>query len=123
MNNKFHDSGKKWHHKHDKYKTEEDTADLITYQVFQGDLNLFACNLFELYKKGDAIEGPSEEYWNLCVVDPGYFSNTTHYNGAPHSEPLLRVIMEAIHKRMEFPDSCQRVVDIYSDRINFEPCF
>ena len=123
MNNKVPDSEKKWHHKHDKYKTEEDTADLVTYQVFQDDPTLFSCNLFELYKKGDAIRGKPDEYWNLRIVDPKYFSSTTDYDGDPHSEPLFRVVMEAVHKRMELPEFCQQVVDTYSDRINFQPCF
>ena len=40
-----------------------------------------------------------------------------------HSASLLRVLMEAIHNRKELSPACQQVVDIYSDQINFEPCF
>lgn len=121
VNNKVHDEGGKWRHEHDKYKTEEDTADLFTYQVFQDNPNLSTCS--ELYKKNGVIRGKRDEYWNLRIVEPKYFSDTTDYNGDTHSEPLLRVIMEAIHKRIELPESCQQIVDIYSDRVNFEPCF
>ena len=99
------DKEEKTYHVHDKYKTEEDMADLVAYQVFQDDPTLFTCNLFELYEKLD-------EYWGLRIVDPEYFSSTTNYDGVPHSEPLLRVIMEAILKRVELPESCQQVVDI-----------
>ena len=113
-------------HKHDKYKTEEDTADLVAYQVFQNDPTLFHCSVFRSDQYSNKLHGlKPDEYLNIRIVDPKYFSSIHEpdYNGDTHSETLLRVIMEAIHKRMELPESCQQVVDIYSDRINFEPCF
>ena len=113
-------------HKHDKYKTEEDTADLVAYQVFQDDPTLFHCSLFRSDQYSNKQYGlKPDEYLNVRIVDPKYLSSIHEpdYNGNTHSETLLRAIMEAIHKRMELPESCQQVVDIYSDRINFEPCF
>ena len=93
------------YHNNDKLKTEEDTADLIAYKVFQDDSGPLFCSSLTPSKNG-------ERYESLTMFQPG-----------KHSATLLRTIMEAIHKRIELPPSCQQVVDIYSDRINFEPCF
>ena len=105
-------------HKNDKYKTEEDTADLIAYKVFQEEPVMFNC-------VPNFIDVDNEKYRNqdVCIVDPEYFSEGTYYNGYIHSNLLLRAIMEAIHKRKELSPACQQVVDMYSDQINFEPCF
>ena len=116
-------------HDNDKYKTEEDTADLITYKVFQDEPTLFSCTTFKAaysYNSDSDSEPYDEKYRNqdILIVDPKYFSDgITNYRGSIHSKPLLRTIMEAIHKRIELPPSCQQAVGMYSDRINFEPCF
>ena len=94
------------HNNNDKIKTEEDTADLIAYSVFQDSAELLGCGFLTSSKNG-------ERYESLTMLQSKH----------KHSAPLLRVIMHAIHKRQKLSETCQKVVDIYSDRINFEPCF
>lgn len=101
-------------HNNDQFRTEEDMADLITHQVFQEEPTLSQCSLLSSsngvkYDFPDILYPPVQK--NLQVIPD------------PHSTPLLRAITEAIHKRKTLSPACQQVVDTYSDRINFEPCF
>ena len=95
-----------FYHNNDRFKTEEDTADLIAYKVFQEDSGPLFCAGLTLSKNG-------EKYEPLALFQPSY----------KHSAALLRTIIHAIHKRIKLPESCQQVVDMYKDRVNFEPCF
>ena len=96
------------YHENDKLSTEEDMADLISHLVFQNEPTIALCLKI----------GPSEKdntkYRNLKIIE---------FAGEEYSTPFLRVIMEAIHKRKKLSPSCQQVVDMYKDRVNFEPCF
>ena len=103
---------KLFHHNNDQWRTEEDVADLIAYKVFQDDPILNNCS--RLITSHNDLK-----YTSLKVLHPTSKSKKAD----THSTNFLRVLMEAIHKRIELPPSCQQVVDIYSDRINFEPCF
>ena len=93
-------------HSIDTIKTEEDTADLIAHHVFQNDPTLLNCGVLKPSKNG-------EQYESLKILEP----NRTQ------SSPLLRTVIEAIHKKKKLSPSCQQVVNLYSDRVNFEPCF
>ncbi len=95
-------------HEHDRLRTEEDTADIVSHIVFYTDPTLSKCGLLKSNAKGLKYKDLSVFYQD--EVDP-------------HSPSLLRVLMEAIHKRKKLPPSCQQVIDRYKDQINFEPCF
>ena len=100
-------------HYDDRFRTEEDMADLISHQVFQDDSTLVQCSLL-------LSSGKKYEFLEILYPPP-----RTGIRMAPdtHSTSLLRVMMEAIHKRKKLSTACQRIVNLYSDRINFEPCF
>ena len=94
----------------DKFRTEENMADLIAFQTFQDDPKLLFCG--GLLPSSDGLQ-----YKSPKILQP---------LGSPdkHSATLLRAIMEAIHKRKTLPESCQQVVNTYSNRgVNFKPCF
>ena len=98
------------HHAHDKYHTEEHTADLWSYFMYKDDANISMCGLLDVNSSQTEYDSPSLEVFNLDT-------NTSH-------PPLMwRVLMEAIHKRKKFSRSCQQVIETYKDRINFTPCF
>ena len=97
-------------HENDNAKTEEDMADLIAYKVFQDEPTLSACSLFSVSE--------DSQYEKLTILGsaPGEIKTS-------HSMHLVRAITEAIHKRQELSPNCQKIVDIYKDIIDFEPCF
>ena len=94
----------------DKLRTEEDTADLIAHFAFSNDSISFMCSLLKTSPDGLKYQDES-----IAIINPD--------DTDTHSARLLRVIMEAIHKRKKLSSSCQKVVDTYKDEINFEPCF
>lgn len=96
------------YHENDKLSTEEDTADLTAYKVFQDEPTIALCLLI-----GPSPSRKDTQYDNFRMISLG----------GSYSPSLFRIIMEVIHKRIELPKSCQQVVDTYSDRINFDPCF
>ena len=99
--------GKKQTHQNDRFKTEEDTADLISYIIFNDESVLRSCHLLKPTKGGLK-----------------YTLEIFHTNEEdPHSTPFLRLLTEAIHKQKDLPRACQQVIDRYKDRVNFEPCF
>ena len=101
-------------HNNDQFRTEEDMADLIAYQVFQEEPTLSQCSLL-LSSSGSKYDFPN-------IIYPPLPKDVQVMPDA-HSTPLLRTITEAIHKRKPLSSACQQVVDMYNDRINFEPCF
>lgn len=102
--------GDEFRHDNDHFRTEEDMADLIAFQAFHNDTALSKCALLKSSKDGS-------EYESLQVLYQSIHPDT-------HSPHLLRVLMEAIHKKRKLPESCQKVVNLYSDRgISFKPCF
>ena len=96
-------------HQKDRLKTEEDTADLFSYMVFQDDPTHYQCALLQTSPDGSKYEG-------LEVL---YKPKT----GDPHSTPFLRVLMEAIHKRTKLSSACRKVIRKHKNKINFKPCF
>lgn len=100
-------------HDGDKWRTEEDVADLIAYKVFPDDPTPAECFILRPSDDGSKYKG-------LKILYP---PSKNRYITDTHSTPLLRAIMEAIHKRKKLSFACQKIVNMYSDRINFEPCF
>ena len=80
-------------------------ADLLAHLAFQEEPELVSCTYFQ----------------------PSYLmSNLTLYNNDEankHPAGLLRVIMEAIHKKKKLSYACRQVMDQYKNKINFQPCF
>ena len=98
-----------FYHNDDKWRTEEDMADLIAYKVFQDNPTPYDCSL--LNTSDDGLT-----YQALKVLYSSSDIDT-------HSTDFLRVIMEAIHTRKKLSPACRQIIDIYSKKgINFEPC-
>ena len=96
-------------HQNDKLKTEENTADLFSYMVFQDDPTHHQCTLLQTSTNG-------QNYKSLDVLQSPQMMS-------PHSTPFFRVLMEAIHKRTNLSSACRRVINKYKNKINFKPCF
>jgi len=95
-------------HKGDVYRTEEDTADLISYRAISGKDTFFEC--FILEPSSDGLSYVDAQLYNVDKNDP-------------HSAPLLRVLQEAIHKKMNIPSTCQELIKQNNDKYRFTPCF
>ena len=93
-------------HNNDYLRTEEDTADIISYSVLKDEPIHYSCALLNM---------DQTEYTDLKVL---YGPESQE----PHSSTFLRVLMEAIHKRTKLSPACQQVIDRYKDRIDFTPC-
>ncbi len=100
-----------WSHKNDRLRTEEDTADLFSHMVFQDDPTHYQCALLGTSTNKDGIR-----YIGLDVLYKSEIAD-------PHSTPVFRVLMEAIHKRKKLSSACQKIVRKYKNKINFTPCF
>ena len=94
----------------DKFRTEEDTADLIAHLTFSDESTLAMCYALKTSKDGSKYQTNS-----IAIINPE--------SGDTHSARLLRVIMEAIHKRKKLSSSCRKVINKYKDEVNFDPCF
>ena len=87
-------------HEGDGPRTEEDTADLISYMVTERGV-LHSCASFS--ETGDlSLDG-------------------IHYN--PHSSNFMRLLQEAIHKKVDLPESCLKIIDNNKEKYRFEACF
>ena len=95
-------------HANDQLKTEEDTADLMSYLVIQDSKTHYSCSLLDITDNGAQYKGF------------GILNNTVEDF---HSNSFLRLLFEAIHKRVELSPACQAVVNQYKNEINFKPCF
>ena len=101
-------SGYVW--SNDKFRTEEDTADLIAHLAFPDESTLVMCSLLKTSTDGLKYQDES-----IAIINPE--------DDDTHSARLLRVIIEAIHKGKKLSSTCQQVVDTYSKKgINFGPC-
>lgn len=95
-------------HEGDNFKTEEDTADLISYMANPDKTALYGCSLLE----------PSTEETHYVKLD---LSNSEIMD--THSSPLLRLLQEAIHKRISLPSTCQELINQNVDKFRFTSCF
>jgi len=96
-------------HEGDMRRTEEDTADLISYIAYPNKETLFECSLLEPSSNG-------ETYKNVILNNKNDVSNG-------HSTSFMRILQEAIHKKKKLSKSCQNIIDKYKDKYRFEPCF
>ena len=94
-------------HKGDHNTTEEDTADLISYLVIPDKSELSKCSSLVPKENG-------KSYFNVTLDSS---------DSSIHSATLLRILREAIHKRMNIPASCQELMEQNKDKFRFEPCF
>ena len=94
-------------HKGDFLKTEEDTADLISYLAIPDKDALFSCALLDL--NGSTFD---DKDLNLDGIKDD-----------PHSSPLVRLLREAIHKKVQLPHSCSTLVEQNKDKFRFDSCF
>lgn len=85
--------------------TEEDMADQLSY-IFSDDKQCGDCSIM------------TPSYDGLSYLDNSLLAAEDD----PHSSSLLRVIREALVKKMEMPDSCQRLMELYKDKFEFTPC-
>jgi len=92
------------HHENDNYKTEEDTADLLSFMFSKNDKLLGECIFLE----------PSEDYskYNNLIING--------YNISGHSSNIFRLINEAYQKNRPIPPSCQALID--PTKFQFKKC-
>ena len=95
-------------HENDQLHTEEDTADMISYMVFTDDKAQQSCYLLSIAEDGTHYKG-------LSILNS--------HSEDTHSSSFLRVLFDAIHKRVELSSACKQVVEHYKDDIDFTPCF
>ncbi|WPU64087.1 hypothetical protein [Peredibacter starrii] len=95
-------------HDQDRFRVEEDTADLIGYMTIPDKSLISNCTLLEVSEDGKSFE-------NLELLNSR--------NSDTHSSGLMRVLQEAIHKRRALPASCKELVNANKDLYRFEPCY
>ena len=95
-------------HENDRFRVEEDTADLIGYMTIPDKSLIANCTLLDVSEDGKSFE-------NLELMNSR--------NSDAHSSGLMRVLQEAIHKRRPLPASCKELVNANKDLYRFKPCF
>jgi hypothetical protein len=101
---------KEFAHAGDTKYTEEDMADFVASIVYPDpNESLLSCALIK--KDKNNIDYDRKE---LSVLNSISFDT--------HSSPFLRTLKEAISKNRVLTDSCQKIIDRYRDRINFNRC-
>lgn len=96
-------------HSEDHQRSEEDMADIISFKTFQNEPTLYSCTLLT-----PQIDGTIYQPLKLYAVESKLNS---------HSETLLRILREAIHKKIKLPKSCKKLIDKNVKDFRFEPCF
>lgn len=86
--------------------TEEDSADVFSFMSYPNEKSFFACSLLKPDLNGTG-------YTELSLYEEGEDA---------HSTPLARLINEAIHKNIELPVSCQRLLKS-NDSVRLKKCF
>lgn len=94
-------------HEGDTLRTEEDTADLLSYMTFPDDEVIFECALL-------STNAESTLYTQLSLDNP--------YKNDTHSAPLFRALQEAVHKGRTLPLSCAKIIQ-ETTKYGFEKCF
>jgi hypothetical protein len=101
---------KEFSHAGDTKYTEEDMADFVSSIVYSDpNESLLSCALIK--KDKNNIDFDRKE---LSVL------NSTSFD--THSSPFLRTLKEAISKDRVITESCQKIIEKYKDRINFNKC-
>lgn len=99
-----------WQFANDTKYTEEDMADFIAGIVYSNpNESLYSCALLKQDPNGVDFDRKELNVLNPMPVDS-------------HSTGFLRVLKEAILKNRVITPSCQKVIDNYKDRVNFNKC-
>ncbi len=93
-------------HPGDRFRTEEDTADLIAFRFGQGRETLMSCALLE------------PDYELTQYVHPSLLNRISLDT---HSSPLTRAVREAIHKSIPLPTACNELIQTQTD-LRFNSC-
>lgn len=104
-------------HENDQKYTEEDTADLVAYMAYPDNKTNF-CSILNTLENEEDSEGEDSlliQYADLSI------SNSSPSD--PHSSSFLRMLLAAIHKRVELSPACKQIVEQYKEDIDFTPCF
>ena len=122
-----------WDHPNDSLHTEEDTADLMASMAFKDNPTHSFCMLLSTDAEGLKYDKLEHGFpLPLLSMPLGGALNMSAMSSAiqvleadpdPHSGAFLRVLIEAQHKRTKLSSACEKVLDRFKDRINFEPCF
>lgn len=91
----------------DSIYTEEDMADVLSYQATVDEKPLFLCALLD-------TNDEETQYADLSIPN--------QHPEDPHSSPLLRAIREAIYKKRRISPSCQKLIDHHKAEYRFETC-
>ncbi|MBA2403479.1 MAG: hypothetical protein H0V66_01800 [Bdellovibrionales bacterium] len=94
-------------HDGDTLRTEEDTADLLSYMTLADDGLVFECALLETNKD-------ESRYIRLGLENVSSMDT--------HSSPLFRALQEATHKGRVLPEACNKVIQ-EDTKFGFEKCF
>jgi hypothetical protein len=94
-------------HENDTLYSEEDMADVISFNAIDPAGPIFTCALLETNPTGT-------KFIDLSLVNK--------YSYDTHSSPLLRVLREAIYKNRNIPASCKQVIEKNKDKFRFQPC-
>lgn len=94
-------------HPGDKQYSEEDTADVVSYNAIAQDGPIFTCALLDTTKEGTRFK-------DLSLVNKHSLDS--------HSSPLLRVLRESIYKKRRLPSACKQIIEKNKDKFRFEPC-
>ena len=97
-------------HEGDHYRTEESMADLLSYLALPDQKILYQCALLDRNLDNTA-------FLNVNI--------SNHNARDTHLAPLVRVLQEAIHKRVDLPTSCQEFIKEREERgeFHFGACF
>lgn len=93
-------------HPGDKFRNEEDMADLLSYRAFPESQELFSCALI-----GRSFDGL--DYEGASIVNPMSLDS--------HSSGLTRTLREAIHKRLPLSSACQDLIQT-EPTVRFHSC-
>lgn len=94
-------------HLEDSQYSEEDTADVVSYNAIDPDSPIFTCALLDTNKEGTSFK-------DLSLINKHPMDS--------HSSPLLRVLREAIYKKRRLPSSCKQIIEKNKDKFRFDPC-
>ena len=107
-------------HEGDTYFTEEDMADIISYMAIPDKSTLLECTILT------PADGESYLHYATRPSNGGLHSNYFHSTGlfgGGYSSQLMRLLQEAIHKKITMPSSCQELMNCNKHNYRFEPCF
>lgn len=94
-------------HSGDSLYTEEDMADVISYNAIEQNGPIFTCALLETNQAGTKFKD---------------LSLTNKHPQDSHSSPLLRVLREAVYKKRDLSPACKQVIEKNKEKFRFKTC-